>query len=142
MASARRLVEARVELEHLVVELGARVGVADLARGDDGGGVQVLRLLLRVVDELGELEDDLDQLGPVLLLAVELHQLGEDLAVVGALVERGDVALGGARAVVELASPAMSPISSRSVARARRRVATSSRRVLMRTTSSQSFLAS
>ena len=89
-------------VEHLVVELERAVDIADLAAGDVGRGVQVLGLLLRIVDELGEPEHDLDQLVPVLLLAVELHQLGEQAPVVGALVERGDEVLRGLSAVVQL----------------------------------------
>ena len=111
-----RLVERRVELEHLVVEVERDVDVAELARADDRGGVQVLGLLLRVVDEVRELEDDLDQLVPVLFLAVELHQLGEDVAVVGPLVERGDVALGGARAILELGREDLADLEEQRVA--------------------------
>ena len=107
-----RLFEARVELEHLAVENERTVGVADLATGDDRGGVQVLHLLLRVIDELREPQHDVDQLVPVFVLAVELHQLGQELAVLRAFVERGDVALGRQRAIIEFAA-AMSPISVR-----------------------------
>ncbi len=59
------LVERRVEVEHLIIELHGLVEVADLAGRDDGGGVQVLGLLLLVVDLARELDDDLDELAPV-----------------------------------------------------------------------------
>ena len=116
MASSSALSSVGSSVEHLVVELDGALDVADLPAADDGGGVQVLGLLLRVVDEFGEPEHDLDQLVPVLLLAVELHQLGEQPPVVGALVERGDVVLGGASCGRSACCEAMSPISSRAVA--------------------------
>jgi hypothetical protein len=105
-AELRRLFDGlllrRVELERPLVERERVVELADLAPGHDGRGVEVLRALLRILDELGQLEDDLDQLGPVLLLGVELHQLREKLAVVRALLERRGQCLLGLAAVGEL----------------------------------------
>ncbi len=64
--------------------------------------MHVLRLLLRIFGEVGQPLHDLDELRPVFLLRVELHQLRQELAIVGALFEGGDVRLARARAVVEL----------------------------------------
>ena len=98
MASSSALVERRVELERPVVERERLIDLAELPRAHDGRRVHVLRALLRVLDEVGEAEDDLDELRPVLLLRVELHQLRQELAVVGPLLERREVRLACARA--------------------------------------------
>src|SRR4051812_25981177 len=69
---------------------------------DDGCSVHVLRALLRVLDEVGEADDDVDEARPVLLLRVELHELRQELAIVGTLFESRYVRLRRARAIGEL----------------------------------------
>jgi hypothetical protein len=96
------LVEARLQLQNLLVQLERAIDVAGLARGDDRRGVQVLHLLLRIAHELRQAQHDLDQLVPVFFFAVELHQFGEQLAVVGAIFERSHEALGGGGPIVQL----------------------------------------
>ena len=97
-----RLRVRRVELEDLGVEADRLVDLAEVLAGDGRRRVHVLRTLLRVLDEVGEAEDDVDELRPVLLLGVELHQLREETAVVRPLLEGLGVGLRRAGAVVHL----------------------------------------
>src|SRR5688572_21242613 len=98
-----RLREARVELERALVELERLVHVVELLRRDRRGGMHVLRTLLGIFDEVGEAADDVDDLRPILLLRVELHQLREQLPIVGLLLEGLLVGLRSTGAIVELA---------------------------------------
>jgi hypothetical protein len=63
--------------------------------------VQVLGLVFLFVDDVGQLGDDRDELRPVFFCAVQLHQLVQNIAVVGLFAEREQVALGGVVRIFE-----------------------------------------
>ncbi len=95
-------VERGIVLEGLLVVVDRLVEAPELLMADRGRRVVVLRELLRIVDELRDAEDDLDEARPVLALGVEPHELREQVAVVGADLQGRRVALRGLRPVPHL----------------------------------------
>ena len=83
-------------------EVAAEALEAVVARGPAGAERDFHREARVVLHQVGELQDDLDEATPVLLVGVELHEAHEHLAVVGPQLQRLHVDPGGLGLLPEL----------------------------------------